>query len=378
MKGLRVGYVSEHDPLDRWSWSGTHYYMLGALRREGLDVVPLGRSLLPQKESLLRRAARRAGLAGAKSPESPAERAERWGEVLTAELRASPCDVIFAAVASRVVARVSTPAPVVVLSDATFRRMRGYYDDVTALPDDVAAATDALEAATLGRAARALYPSPWAAASAVSDYGLEPSKVKVIPFGANLDEVPSRAECLLPRPSPPFRLLFIGRDWARKGGPIALGALRELRSRGLDVTLTVVGATPSPEEGLEVVPLLDKKREEDRARLRHLFLSSHLFVLPTRADCFSMVGCEAAAHGLPVLMTRTGGVPGVVNEGRNGRLLPLEAGVLEWAGVIGEMLDPGRHADLVAGSRDESEERLNWTAWGRSAALEIAAAAETG
>lgn len=378
MKRLRVGYVSEHDPLDRWSWSGTHFYMLDALRREGLDVVSLGRSLLPRPESLVRRAARRAGLIGAKSPESPGERARRWGEVLSDELRRSPCDVIFAAVASRVVARVETSKPIVVLSDATFRRMRGYYDDVTALPDDVAAATDALEAATLGRAARALYPSPWAAESAVSDYGMDPARVKVIPFGANLDEVPSRAECLSPRPSPPFRLLFIGRDWVRKGGPIVLGALRELRSRGRDVTLTVVGASPPAEEGLEVIPLLDKKVEEDRARLRHLLLSSHLFVLPTRADCFSMVGCEAAAHGLPVLMTRTGGVPGVVNEGRNGRLLPLEAGAAEWAGAIEEMLAPARHAELVSGSRDESEARLNWTAWGRAAGREIGAAAENG
>ncbi|MBK8598554.1 MAG: glycosyltransferase family 4 protein [Holophagales bacterium] len=244
MRALRVGYVSEHDPLDRWSWSGTHFYMLRALREEGLDLVSLGRSLLPRPHSLLRRVARRVGLVGAKAPENPDERARRWGGVLSEELRQAPCDAIFAAVASRVVARVETSAPIVLLSDATFRRMRGYYDDVTALPADVAAALDALEAAALGRAARVLYPSPWAAESAVSDYGVDPSRVKVIPFGANLDEIPARAECLAARPSPPLRLLFIGRDWIRKGGPIALGALRELHARGRDVTLTVVGASP--------------------------------------------------------------------------------------------------------------------------------------
>lgn len=376
MRALRVGYVSEHDPLDRWSWSGTHFYMLRALREEGLDVVPLGRGLLPRPDGLLRRAARRAGLARAGVPEGLEERARRWGGVLSEELRTVPCDVVFAAVASRVVARLETPTPIVSLSDATFRRMRGYYDEVSALPDEAAATLDALEAATLGRVARVLFPSPWAAESAIADYGVEPWRVKVIPFGANLDDVPSRGECFAPRLSPPLRLLFIGRDWVRKGGPIALGALRDLRARGRDVTLTVVGASPPAEAGVEVIPLLNKKNEADRARLRHLLLSSHLFVLPTRADCFSMVGCEAAAHGLPVLMTRTGGVPGVVSEGRNGRLLPLDAGPVEWSGAIEEMLVPVRHAEFVAGSRGEYEARLNWTAWGRAAAFEIRAVAE--
>lgn len=372
---LRVGYVSEHDPLDRWSWSGTHFYMLRALREEGLDVVPLGGGLLPRPDGLLRRAARRAGLVRAVPSEGAEERARRWGEVLSEDLRGAPCDVLFAAVASRVVARVSTSNPIVTLSDATFRRMRGYYDEVTALPGEIAASLDRLEAATLGRAARALFPSPWAAESAVADYGVDPARVKVIPFGANLDEIPTRQECLAPRPSPPFRLLFIGRDWVRKGGPIALGALRALRARGRDVRLTVVGASPPAEDGLEVIPLLDKKNEADRARLSCLLLSSHLFVLPTRADCFSMVGCEAAAHGLPVLMTRTGGVPGVVAESRNGRLLPPEAGPAEWAATIEEMLVPGRLEAFVSGARDESETRLNWTAWGRATAREIEAAA---
>jgi glycosyltransferase involved in cell wall biosynthesis len=375
LKALRVGYVSEHDPLDRWSWSGTHFYMLRALREEGLEIVPLGRSLLPRPDSLLRRVARRAGLGGKRVSEGPDERARLWGEVLSEELRQTPCDVVFAAVASRVVARVETSTPIVVLSDATFRRMRGYYDDVTALSGEVAASLEALESAALGRAARVLFPSPWAAESAILDYGVEPARVKTIPFGANLDDIPTRAECLAPRPSPPLRLLFIGRDWGRKGGPIALGALRELRSRGRAVTLTVVGASPPAEDGVEIIPLLDKKNQADRARLRRLLLSSHLFVLPTRADCFSMVGCEAAAHGLPVLMTRTGGVPGVVNEGRNGRLLPSEAGPSEWAGAIEEMLAPGRYEEFVSRSRDESEGRLNWACWGRAAAFEIRGAA---
>jgi glycosyltransferase involved in cell wall biosynthesis len=379
---LRVGYLADADPLDRFTWSGSHFYGYRALEAEGLDVTHVGKSLLEKvspARRLARRVVRRLGLVRPAPPEDPLPLARRRAEAAARELEAEPVDVLFAPVASSMAAFLETPIPIVYESDATFRLMRGYYASVSALPDAIAAQYEELEARTLRRCRAAIYPSRWAADSAVRDYGMAPESVHVVPLGAALDELPSREEAISHPREGTLRLLFIGRDWERKGGGIALDALSALRRQGIVAELTVVGTElPAglPREGVTVFRLLDKNVPADRATLRRLLLSAHFFVLPTRADCFSLVSCEAAAHGLPALVTRTGGIPGVIEEGRNGFLLEPEAGGEEWAAkVAATWADPSRYEALVRSSRDAWEERLNWGAWARSVSAILANAA---
>jgi len=47
-----------------------------------------------------------------------------------------------------------------------------------------------------------------------------------------------------------------------------------------------------------------------------------LFVLPTRADCFSIASLEAMAAGLPVLVSNVGGISDIIREGETGYLIP--------------------------------------------------------
>ena len=55
--------------------------------------------------------------------------------------------------------------------------------------------------------------------------------------------------------------------------------------------------------------------------LIRLYQSSDLFVLPTRADCYSLVAMEAMSCGLPVVISRLGGIPEIVEDGETGHLL---------------------------------------------------------
>lgn len=367
---MKVGYLSDADPLDRWTWSGTHLSMYRALEAQGLDVVHVGRSLVPPPDSLVKRAARRLGLGPAPTPpEPPVARARRQALAAARELAERPVDVLFAPVASGVAPFLETPVPIVYSSDATFRLLRGYYAEVTALPEEVAREHDELESRSIRKARALVYPSAWAAASAVADYGMAAERVHVVALGANLDEVPSAAEAVARGRGPVCRLLFIGRDWVRKGGALALSALGELRALGVDAELTICGAEPpgGGGPGVTVFRNLDKKKAADRATLRRLLLESHFLVLPTRADCFSMVSCEAAAHGLPVVITRTGGIPGVIDEGRNGFMVPLEADGAAWARTIAAAYESEERYDaLVRSSRAVYDEKLNWGAWGRA------------
>lgn len=377
MTRLRVGYLAVHDPCDRWSWSGTHFYMLRALQAQGLDVVPIGRALTRQP-SRVRRWCERAGWRRRPSigGGSPLAQSRQWASALADEARQAACDVFFAPVASAILAHLDLARAAIYLSDATFRGLRGYYPDVTALPTETAAELDLIEQRAIARAARVIYPSHWAAASAVADYGADPRRVRVIAFGANVDDVPRATEVIRRRRDTTCRLLFIGRDWARKGGAVALEAVRALNARGIRAELVLCGAIPPDgvlPPGVTDAGHLDKKRPRDRAVLRRLLEQSHFLILPTRADCYSMVSCEANAFAMPAVVTATGGLPSLIEEGRNGCLIDPAAGGDAFADRIADAYaSDERYVELSRATRAVYDARLNWSAWGRAMAAEFA------
>ena len=54
------------------------------------------------------------------------------------------------------------------------------------------------------------------------------------------------------------------------------------------------------------------------------FHSADMFVFPTfyHNECFPLVLLEAMEHGLPCISTTEGGIPGIIDEGRTGYLVP--------------------------------------------------------
>jgi glycosyltransferase involved in cell wall biosynthesis len=168
------------------------------------------------------------------------------------------------------------------------------------------------------RAAAVINPwSEWAARSLRDDYGIAPERIAVIPPGIDLDRwrPPARTRS---RPAPP-RLLFVGGDFRRKGGDLLLRVfLRSLSGRAELDLVTQDPVEPAP--GVRVHHGL----RPNAPRLLELYAEADVFVLPTRADCFSLASMEAMAAGLPVISTRVGGIPEIVEQGRSGFL--IEAG----------------------------------------------------
>ncbi|MCX7791079.1 MAG: glycosyltransferase family 4 protein [Chloroflexaceae bacterium] len=166
------------------------------------------------------------------------------------------------------------------------------------------------------RAARHLVTwSRWTAESLTRDYGVPAAKISVVAPGVDLafwrrpEEPRERAG--------PLRILFVGGDFERKGGPDLLAAARGLPANAVELHL-VTEAAPVAGPGIHV----HRGLRPNSPALRDLYHRCDIFCLPTRGDCLPLAVIEAAAAGLPIISASIGAIPEVVRPGETGVLVP--------------------------------------------------------
>jgi glycosyltransferase involved in cell wall biosynthesis len=367
---MRIAFLSSGQPDSRATWSGTPFFCLRALREHFETVEPIGSPSFRLLLRGLRRGATRMRIDAAREPVV----GHLYALALRRRLERFRPDVVFGLASSTQLYGLVDDFNVVHCSDATFRVMRDYYPDwFSGLSQRGIRNGESMEARVIRGARLSLYPSEWAANSARTDYGAFPDRVHTVPFGANLDDYPD-ADTFQRRDDTVCRLLFVGVEWDRKGGALALAVLRALQGKGIQAELHVVGCAP-PEEarvaGLVAHGFLSKNDPAQRRLLQSLFANAAFLIVPSRQEAYGLVFCEASAYGLPSLATVTGGIPTIVKQGENGFVFPLDAGPDPYVQAIVEYWTaPQRYARLRRSTRLRGCSELTWKAWGaRSADL---------
>ncbi|CAL1239867.1 glycosyltransferase family 4 protein [Candidatus Methylocalor cossyra] len=378
---LKIGFLTAQDPTDRGSWSGIIHYLATALARHAGEVVRLGPAFTGRELRLQCWSEKlRARFGRIYDFKHSIYLSAGYAGVFHYRLQKNPVDVIFAPVAATEIALLKTTIPIVYMSDTTFAALANYYEEFSNLFAISRLEANLIERWAMRKAARLIYPSSWAANSAVRDYGVDRDKIHVFPMGANIDAPPKAEHVIKKQRGERLQLLFVGVDWQRKGGTVAFETLLALQQLGVPTTLTVVGCTPPPEfshPAVKVIPYLNKNIPEDRKRLNDLYLNADIFLLPTRAECFGIVFCEAAAFGLPSFASDTGGVAAVIEHERTGFLFPLDATGKDYAKVIADLWrNPARLAAMTRASRERFDNELTWEVWGKRAAQVLHAVAE--
>ena len=159
-------------------------------------------------------------------------------------------------------------------------------------------------------------------------YGTDPDQIRVIPNGVDLERFqPSDRARLEVRTelkwdNEVFVLIFVANEFKRKGLDIVLDALYRLFMDGIDCRLIVAGSDSTEPFRTELDRLGDAVYLlGHRFDIERYYAASDLLVLPTAFDISPLVGYEALACGLPLLMTRVGGIPCFLHEGKNGMFI---------------------------------------------------------
>lgn len=369
---MRIGFLSDryNDPERVGSWSGLPFFFARKMREAGCEVVPIrGGAITDSLSEKVKQAAwLMAGKRYLRGLNAGVLRA--YARSVEPLLRSERVDAVFT-VNSWMLAYLETDLPTAFWTDATFASMLGFYGSFSNLaPSSLSAGRD-VERHALARCSVAGYASHWAARSAVTDHGADPERILVLPFGANLEDLPEPdtvqgwIETKTSEAAEPAicELSCIGVDWKRKGVDLAVAATEELRARGIPVRLRVAGCQPPPgtvlPPGVELLGFLDKNTAEGQERLRSLYRESHFFLLPSRAEAYGVVLSEAAVFGVPALTANVGGLADVVRPDETGQLFAPEAPASAYANWIeSTWTNPEKYRQLARAALDHYHANL--------------------
>ncbi|MCC5652668.1 glycosyltransferase family 4 protein [Nostoc sp. XA013] len=383
---MKLAYVTTYDAGSLKGcneWSGTGYYIAQSLKNQSIYIEYIG----PLQDAITSRTIHKFkrhyyDLFKQKNYQKDADTLtlKHYANQVAKKLNSTKSDIIFSATVNPI-AYLECDRPMAFWADGTFANIHNFYPQYSNLPEEVIQDWHQMEKLALQKSKLAIYSSDWAAQSAINDYGADPNRVKVVPFGSNTDS-PFNSETIKDvissRKTDWCKLLFLGVDWIRKGGNIAYEVTEKLNQSGLKTELTIVGCPPMVDSPipnfLKPLGFINKATQEGQDRIKQLLMESHFLILPTIADCTPIVFAEANSLGIPCLSTTVGGVPTMIRNGINGQLFSPVGNISDYCDYITNLFTNYEdYKNLALSAFHEYESRLNW----RVAGLEVKHLLET-
>ena len=365
---MRIAYTTTFDARDVHNWSGTPSHMAEAFRENGMDVDYIG----PLKRELPRffkakQFWKKHFCNQRDSPRFNIHAAQKYSEQVAKQLAHNPVDAIVSPLVNPI-AYLDCNKPVILWTDALYAALLGFYSPSSKLSAKSMEEGNMVTAACLSRCSLAIFSSDWAANSAIELYGARKEKVKVVPFGANITSYPDLnaiRDSVKNRAHDKIKLLFLAKDWERKGGDIVLAVAKALHDAGHLVELNIVGYHPSHLKSIpsyvKCLGFISKHSDAGKNKINELLAETHFLFVPSRAEAYGIVFCEANAFAVPCLTTYVGGIGTVVKDNINGMTFSLNASVTDYCDyIVNLMHERARYEALALSSYNEFVTRLNW------------------
>lgn len=154
----------------------------------------------------------------------------------------------------------------------------------------------------------------WLAEDLINRTGISPSLVHPVGGGINISLSATNTE----RTS--NKILFVGRDYIRKGLPITMDAFKCLKHKMPNAEIYVAGpkADPYMEESIDGYHFLG---DLDTTALSHYFGICDIFCMPSYFEAYGLVFIEALTAGLPCIGRNCYEMPYFIEDGKTGYLI---------------------------------------------------------
>jgi glycosyltransferase involved in cell wall biosynthesis len=368
---LRIAYITTYDSSDIHNWSGSGTFIRRTLESSGFQIFPIGNlreinSFFYKVKTFFISRVLRKRYHRIREPKL----LKNFASQVEKKLETQDFDVVFCPGTSPIT-YLQTDKPIVVWLDSTFACGINFYPYYTNLCNETLRKGNQTTQLALSKCKLVIFSSEWAARKTLDSYSIEPEKVKVVPFGANI--VCNRDEqdiknLLKIKNFKVCKLLFLGVDWFRKGGDTAVKVAELLNERNYQTELHIVGCRPEGRvpEFVKQHGFISKTTDEGRLALDKLMSESHFLILPSRAESYGIVFAEASSFGLPSLATNVGGITTAIHDGKNGKTFPLDAEPTLYCDYIEGLLNSkAEYEKLAYSSFKEYKERLNWEVSGK-------------
>lgn len=277
-------------------------------------------------------------------------------------------DVVFGVCTSAVQPFLKFNGPNIYMSDAIFSLMNGFY--FKNMNNTCIRNGNSLEEKTMQNASAVIFSSNWAKEGAIKDYKIDENKIVVVPFGANID-VPEIKDKEIDLENDAIHILFIGVDWNRKGGNIAVKTvylLNKIQNK-YKFVLDAIGGKPDYPVDEKVILLHGFINKNDKKELDYFYEiidKAYLNILPTKAECSGIALIEASAYGIPSITYNVGGTLTNVRDGVTGYCLDLSCDENDFAKKILNLVNNKTLYKKIAESGKKLvNDELNWNVWGQ-------------
>jgi len=186
--------------------------------------------------------------------------------------------------------------------------------------------------------------------------------VIIVPNGINLNEI---AEREAEGGNPGKKILFVGRLHPVKGVQYLLGAMSIVHQELPEAKLILVGDGEEREylesltDSLGIRECVEFAGRVPHERVQDYMNLAEVFVLPSLSEGFPVTILEAMACGLPIVATRVGGVPDIIEDGANGYLINTK-NPEQIAEALLRVLQDEELQKIMSNNNRKSAEKYRW------------------
>lgn len=184
--------------------------------------------------------------------------------------------------------------------------------------------------------------------------GFPSDRIYAVGGGTNVD-----TKLIAPQPKSHNKILFIGKDFKRKGGYITYEAFKLLREQGEKVELYVIGPKQDPiDNPVDGYHFVGQIPFNEEAKYYNI---CDVFCMPSYFEAYGLVFIEALTFGLPCIGRNCYEMPYFIQDGETGLLLKHDD-PHELASLMLQVLRDDKYANNVAAHHDQYLRDYSWDA----------------